>query len=294
MKPAALCRPISASVPSNTAPPQQRRRLLVGVGLRLHLALQILGLAPILLAVRSGGLRSAIVHLLFHLVVLHAFDLLRGEDGILAAAHMTDDPRTLVGGVVEELLVLLKGAVPALGTVQVGPEAGQGIGAGKDEEQVELEVVEADGRQQGDGEVGQAPDDDADGGALRARRRRVDLGRDQPGRHQPADAKHRRREVEDHDAGDAGREERDGQGRAVVRQAAEDRERAERDGEPQRAVEHQSPSPDAVDQHPCARHHDQVENVVAQGDELGGHDPEAQQLEYWQSMVVSSQGMSAD
>ncbi|ROW04554.1 hypothetical protein VMCG_05117 [Cytospora schulzeri] len=99
-----------------------------------------------------------------------------------------DPPGALLVRVLEELLVVLEAAAAALGQVQVRPDAGDGVGGGEDEEDPVLEVVEQDGAEQGDGEVGEAPDHDGDGGRLGTRRRGVDLGRDEPDGGQPADA----------------------------------------------------------------------------------------------------------
>lgn len=138
-----------------------------------------------------------------------------------------DKPSPLVSGALEEVLILLKRAVPTLGTEQVRQDARNSICGREDQQQEVLEVVEPDRRQQRDGEVRQAPDDDRDGGALGPCRRREDLRRDQPWWHQPADPEDRRRQVQDCDAWDAGREQGDGQPFLVVREAADQREQCE-------------------------------------------------------------------
>lgn len=120
------------------------------------------------------------------------------------------EPGAFVGCLLEEFLVLLECAVPALWTVQIGQDPSYGVGGGKDKQQEVLEVVEPDGRQKGDGEIRQAPDDDRDGGPLGSRCRREDFGRDQSWWDEPADPKDCSRRVQDDDAGYACGEQRDG------------------------------------------------------------------------------------
>lgn len=161
------------------------------------------------------------------------------------------DPPTAPGlGLGEEVLVLLEAPAPTLGDVHPGPPAGEGIGGGEHEEEPVTEVVEADRGEQGDGEVCQAPEDDGDCGALGAGGGGVDLGGDEPGWDEPADAERGGGEEEDDGAGDADGGQGEVQPGAVRGEAAEDGEDEEGDGEEPGPV-HQEPAPaHAVDQHP--------------------------------------------
>ena len=148
----------------------------------------------------------------------------------LALFHLLDSPPALLRRLFEEVLILLKRPSPALRTVHPAPPAGEGVRDTKDEEEPVEEIVEHDGRDERDGEVGEAPDDDGDGGALCAAGGGVDLGGDEPGRNQPADAKDGCGEVEDDDAGDAGRKERDMERGFVCCEATKDGQNAKTDG----------------------------------------------------------------
>ena len=78
----------------------------------------------------------------------------------LALLDLGDAPAAALGGLLEEILVLLERAPAALRAVGPAPPAGEGVGGAEDEEEPVGEVVEPDGRQERDGEVGQAPDHD--------------------------------------------------------------------------------------------------------------------------------------
>lgn len=88
---------------------------------------------------------------------------------------LPDLPGAILHGIVKESLVLLKASTTALGQIRPRPKTGNGIRSGEDEEEPVAQVVEHDGRQEGDGEVGEAPDDNADGGGLSASGGRIDL-----------------------------------------------------------------------------------------------------------------------
>lgn len=156
-----------------------------------------------------------------------------GEVRILSAVDLGHQPSSLLLGRGEEFLVLLERTVPRLRAVQVCEDARDGVGGGKDQQEPVLEAVEADRGEEGDGEIGQAPDDDGDGSALGSRRRGEDLGRDQPGGHEPADAKDRGRRVQDHDTRDAGRELWDRKLLAVGREPSEHRDQSKGYAEPE-------------------------------------------------------------
>jgi hypothetical protein len=147
----------------------------------------------------------------------------------LAPLDLPDTPPAPLRRLLEEVLVLLKRPSAALGTVHPTPPACEGIRDAKDEEQPVFEVVEYDGREERDGEVCKAPDDDGDSGALGPAGGGVDFGGDEPGRDKPADAEDACGEVEDDDAGDAGREKGDVKVGSVGCEATENRENAKAD-----------------------------------------------------------------
>ena len=213
----------------------------------------------------------------------------------LPTADFLHAPTAPLRRLLEELLVLLKRAASALGTVPTGPPGGESVGDGEDEEEPVSQVVEADGGEQGDGEVGDAPDDDGDGGALGAGGGGVDLGGHEPGGHEPADAEGRGGEVEDDDAGDAGGEVWDVQRVRIVGEPAEEREQQERAGEDHATVDHEGATAEAVNQHPRKCHHAQVEEVVSEGDVFGRHDAEAEEFEDLRAVdgdgAVTGQGL---
>lgn len=129
-------------------------------------------------------------------------------------------PPALLARLGKEILILLETPPPTLGTIHPGPPTGKRVREREHQEQPVLEIVEADGRQQRDGEIGKAPDDDGDGGALGARAGGVDLGGDEPGWDEPADAEGGGGEEEDYHAGDAGGEGGDVQLGVVRSEAA--------------------------------------------------------------------------
>ena len=97
----------------------------------------------------------------------------------LALLDLGDEPSAMLLGLLKELLILLEAAATGLGLIEISPGTGEKIRRTKDQEQPVVETVEHDGCEQRHGEVGDAPDYDADGGALGASGGRVDLGWDE-------------------------------------------------------------------------------------------------------------------
>jgi len=78
----------------------------------------------------------------------------------------TNSPSASLLGFFEEDLVVFEAATTGLGLVEVSPDSGEHVRECEDEEEPVVEVVEEDGRQKGNGKVGQPPNDDADGSTL--------------------------------------------------------------------------------------------------------------------------------
>ena len=147
----------------------------------------------------------------------------------LAPLNLPNTPPPPLRRLLEEILILLKRPPSTFGTVHPTPPARECVRDAEDEEEPVGEVVEHDGREECDGEVGEAPDDNRDGGALAAAGGGVYLGGHKPGRDEPADAEDGGGEVEDDDAGEAGGEEGNVEGGFVHGEAAEDGQDAKAD-----------------------------------------------------------------
>lgn len=89
----------------------------------------------------------------------------------------------------EELLVVVEAPATSLGEVKPRPQPGDSVGGREYEEYEVRQVVEHDGCQECDCEVGDAPDNDGDGGSLGARGGGEDFSGNQPDCCEPADAK---------------------------------------------------------------------------------------------------------
>lgn len=87
----------------------------------------------------------------------------------------TNSPSASLLGFFEEDLVVLKAATTRFGLVEVSPDSSEHVREAKHEEEPVVEVVEKNGRQESNGKVGQAPDDNADGSALSSCGSREDL-----------------------------------------------------------------------------------------------------------------------
>lgn len=103
----------------------------------------------------------------------------------LPLPNLPNPPTTLIPRLLKELQILIKAPAARLRHVHVRPDAREEVGSGEDGEQLVGEVVEEDRREKGDGEVGEAPDYYADGGALGAGGGGVDFGGDEPGGCEP-------------------------------------------------------------------------------------------------------------
>lgn len=91
----------------------------------------------------------------------------------------TDSPSTSLLGFFEEDLVVFEAAATGFGLVEVSPDSCEHVRECEDEEEPVVEVVEEDGCQEGDGKVGQTPNDDTDGSALSSGGSREDFRGDQ-------------------------------------------------------------------------------------------------------------------
>lgn len=89
----------------------------------------------------------------------------------------------------EELLIVVKASATGLRKVQISPQTSEGVRPSEYQEDEVGQVVEHDGRQEGNAEVGDSPDDDGYGCALGSCCCREDLSGDQPDRGQPPDTK---------------------------------------------------------------------------------------------------------
>jgi hypothetical protein len=96
----------------------------------------------------------------------------------LALLNSPNPPTPSLPRLLKELQVLIKRPPSSLRHVHIRPGSGEQVCGAEDGEELVAEVVEEDGRQEGDGEVGQAPDYHADGGALGAGGCGVDFGGD--------------------------------------------------------------------------------------------------------------------
>lgn len=96
-------------------------------------------------------------------------------------------PRLRFACLFEELLVVIKASATSLRKIQISPHTSEGVRSSKYQENEVGQVVEHDGRQEGNTEIGNAPDDDGYGSALGSCCRWEDFGRDQPDGRQPAD-----------------------------------------------------------------------------------------------------------
>lgn len=172
----------------------------------------------------------------------------------LALAHLSNAPTALLLSRIEKLLILIETAPPTLGRIQPRPHAGEDIGGCEHEKDPVFQVVEEDGRQQGDGEVGQAPDYDGHGGALGARRGRVDFGGDQPDGGEPADAEGTGGDEERHDPRDGNGGDGDVQRGVVFNEAAEEGEEQEAAAQYGAAPEEQRAAAECVDEDPGPGH----------------------------------------
>ena len=189
---------------------------------------------------------------------------------VLALLHLEHVPRAFFLGGVEELLVLFEGPAARFRAVEVRPHARDGVCRGEDEEDPVVQVVEEDRREKRDGEVGQTPDDDADGGPLRTSGGGKDFGRDQPDGGEPANAEGPCSDEQADDAWD--RDAFSGQARDAVgvhRQASEQGEQEEADCESTGAEEEEGAAAEGVDEEPGEGHEDEVGDVVALGEEFG-------------------------
>jgi len=103
----------------------------------------------------------------------------------LSLTNLRNPPSPLLFRLLKELQVLIEAASTSLRHVEEGPHAGEQVCGGEDGEELVGQVVEEDGREERDSEVGEAPDDDADGGALGTGGCWVDFGGDEPGGCEP-------------------------------------------------------------------------------------------------------------
>lgn len=97
----------------------------------------------------------------------------------LPPPHPTYPPTTLLLRLLKKLLILLKRPPTRLRLIQIRIHPRKDVCKGEDEEKPASEVVEEDGGDEGYGEVGEAPDDDGDGGAEGAGGGWVDFGWDE-------------------------------------------------------------------------------------------------------------------
>lgn len=103
----------------------------------------------------------------------------------LPLTHLPNPPRPLVPRLLKELQILIEAPAARLRHVHVRPHAREQVRRRENGEQLVGEVVEEDRGEERDGEVGEAPDDDADGGALGAGGGGVDFGGDEPRGREP-------------------------------------------------------------------------------------------------------------
>ena len=197
----------------------------------------------------------------------------------LPTIHLPHLPRRGLLRILEELLVLLETPPAALGTIRPRPHAGESVRQREDEKDVVLEVIEHDGRGEGDGEIGEAPDDDADGGALGAGSGGVDLGRDEPDGGQPADTEGAGGDEEGDDARDGDGVDVEAEVAAVHGEAGEEGEQEETDGEDAGAGEEDGAPADGVDEQPGEGHEEEVGDVVCLSQVFGGTDVVAEEFE---------------
>ena len=198
---------------------------------------------------------------------------------ILAPLHPSHNPTPPLGSLLKEILVLLKRPPATLGHIHPAPPARERVRDAEDDEEPVFQVVEHERCEQRHRKVREAPDDDADGGALRAAHGGVDLRGHEPRGDEPADAEDGGCKVEDYGPGDGGGQHGYADFLAVHGQPAKHSKQAEGNSEPEGTAHHEPAAAVAVDEHPRGRHHDEVEDVVAQGDVLSVRDAEAEEFE---------------
>lgn len=165
------------------------------------------------------------------------------------------------------MLVVLKAATATLWQIEKRPKPCDGVGGSKNDKDPILEIIEQDWAQQRDGKIGKTPDDHRDSRSLRAGGRCVDLGGNEPGRREPANAKGARGDEERYRAQD-GRGP-DAGGGVVHGQAAKEPEKEEADGQDGAAAEEKLAAADGVYEDPGKSHEEEVGDVISLGNVLG-------------------------
>lgn len=100
---------------------------------------------------------------------------------------LVNSPCLRFTSLLKELLVVIEASAASLREVEVGPQTGNGVRSCEHEEYEVRQIVEHDGCQEGDAEVGHPPDDDGYSSSLGSCRGREDLSWNQPDRRKPTD-----------------------------------------------------------------------------------------------------------